>query len=207
MIRIKELRLLNGWTQEILADKIKVKRNTLCDWELERTSPGLKNLIELAQVFEVTVDYLLDYKQVYGFTHTSKETVIIKETIENLSLDNKIKLYNILELLKKETNLKDNLKKYRQTRGLTQDDLAKELALKRHTIGDWETNRSEPSISDLKKLADYFYCSINDILGVKAKIIHNSSEEINYDFKILALIDILSENQKELIVELINMFF
>ncbi len=43
------------------------------------------------------------------------------------------------------------LKDTRTAFGLTQEDLAQELNVKRNTICDWELKKTEPNIEQLKK--------------------------------------------------------
>lgn len=58
-VRIKELRLENGYTQKELAEKLKTTNSAICDWEKGRSQPDLQMLSEIADVFGVSVDYLL----------------------------------------------------------------------------------------------------------------------------------------------------
>lgn len=58
-IILKELRAEKGVTQVQLATKLGVKQSTISSWEIERTSPTLEQLGDLANIFEVTCDYLI----------------------------------------------------------------------------------------------------------------------------------------------------
>ena len=57
---IMNLRKKNGLTQEELAEKIGVARQTISKWELGETSPDLKQSKELSKVFNVSLDELTD---------------------------------------------------------------------------------------------------------------------------------------------------
>ena len=57
--KILELRKKNDLSQEKLAEKIDVTRQTISNWELGETSPDLKQASELAKVFNVTLDELV----------------------------------------------------------------------------------------------------------------------------------------------------
>lgn len=59
---------------------------------------------------------------------------------------------------------KNRIKQLRVERGLTQDDLAKILNYGRTAISNYESGRSEPSYTDLKKIADFFNVSIDYLL-------------------------------------------
>lgn len=57
--RILELRKKERISQEDLAEKIGVTRQTISNWELEQTSPDFNQAIELSKVFNVTLDELV----------------------------------------------------------------------------------------------------------------------------------------------------
>ena len=58
--KIMELRKKSGLSQEELAEKIGVARQTISKWELGETSPDLKESKELSKVFNVSLDELTD---------------------------------------------------------------------------------------------------------------------------------------------------
>ena len=58
--KIAELRKKNGLSQEELAEKVGVTRQTISKWELGETSPDLKQAKELSKVFKVSLDELVD---------------------------------------------------------------------------------------------------------------------------------------------------
>jgi len=64
--KIMELRKKNGLSQEELAEKIGVARQTISKWELGETSPDLKQSKELSKIFKVSLDELTnnDIKEV-----------------------------------------------------------------------------------------------------------------------------------------------
>ncbi|MCM1545192.1 MAG: helix-turn-helix domain-containing protein [Ruminococcus sp.] len=57
--RIKELRERSGLTQTELAKRLSVTRSSVNAWEMALTVPTTYKLIEIAQLFHVTTDYLL----------------------------------------------------------------------------------------------------------------------------------------------------
>lgn len=57
------------------------------------------------------------------------------------------------------------LKELRKDRNLLQSDVAKVLSKTITCICDWERGRTEPSIEDLAKLADFFNVSIDYLVG------------------------------------------
>ena len=58
--KILEYRKRNGLSQEQLADKINVTRQTISNWELGETQPNSKQLKMLSKEFSISIDELLD---------------------------------------------------------------------------------------------------------------------------------------------------
>ena len=58
--RIKELRLDQKLTQKELAKKLNTSNSSVCDWEKGRSQPDLQTLVNIATLFDVSTDYLLD---------------------------------------------------------------------------------------------------------------------------------------------------
>lgn len=56
--KITELRKKKGLSQEELAEKIGVARQTISKWELGETSPDLKQAKELSNIFNISLDEL-----------------------------------------------------------------------------------------------------------------------------------------------------
>lgn len=63
MKRLKELRLNRNLTQQQLGKLLSVSGQTILNWENDITYPSVKKLIELASFFDVSIDYLLDFKE------------------------------------------------------------------------------------------------------------------------------------------------
>lgn len=63
-----------------------------------------------------------------------------------------------------ETTFGRNLKNLRKERKLSQKGLADELKVSWHTVSHWETGYSEPSIDQIKLLANYFEITIDELL-------------------------------------------
>lgn len=49
----------NGWSQEELADKLSVSRQSVSKWEGAQSVPDLNRIIKMAELFNVSIDYLL----------------------------------------------------------------------------------------------------------------------------------------------------
>lgn len=61
------------------------------------------------------------------------------------------------------------IKELRQSKKLTQKDLAKTLHVTPQAVSKWERNESNPDIQTLLKLSEYFHVSVDEILGNKNK--------------------------------------
>lgn len=66
---------------------------------------------------------------------------------------------------------KDVLLRLRTDRGLTQEELAKELFVTRQAVSRWESGETVPSTEALKLLSKFFDVSINTLLGSPRQLI------------------------------------
>ena len=57
--KIIKLRKQNGWSQEDLAMKLNVSRQSVSKWESMASIPDLDKIVKLSQIFGVSTDYLL----------------------------------------------------------------------------------------------------------------------------------------------------
>ena len=58
--KILKLRKKKGYSQEELADIIKVSRQTISNWELNETTPSVNELKLLSKEFDISIDELVD---------------------------------------------------------------------------------------------------------------------------------------------------
>ncbi|MDE6087522.1 MAG: helix-turn-helix domain-containing protein [Oscillospiraceae bacterium] len=89
--RIKKLRYSKNMNQTELAKYLNVASSTVSMWELEYNEPDIKTLIQLADLFGVTVDYLLG-RESYNTTE--------QQAIQNLITASEIITENLKLLLK-----------------------------------------------------------------------------------------------------------
>ncbi|WP_295085679.1 helix-turn-helix transcriptional regulator [Ruminococcus sp.] len=68
--RIKKLRTEKGWSQEVLAQRAYVSRQTISNWETERSYPDVHSLLILSDLFGVSLDELIK-----GDVDTMKEEI------------------------------------------------------------------------------------------------------------------------------------
>lgn len=55
---LKTLRKKRGLTQQELADKVGTNRVNVTKWETGRTEPSLENIVKLADLLDVSLDWL-----------------------------------------------------------------------------------------------------------------------------------------------------
>ena len=57
--KIMLLRKKQGWSQEELANRLNISRQSISKWESGQSQPDIDKIILLSQLFQVTTDYLL----------------------------------------------------------------------------------------------------------------------------------------------------
>ncbi len=60
------LRKLHKFSQEQVADRLGVSRQAVAKWESGETAPDIHNCVALAQLYDVSVDELVNYDGVCG---------------------------------------------------------------------------------------------------------------------------------------------
>ena len=88
--RLKEIRIKNNMTQKQLGDLINVTKVSICCYEKGTRTPSLDTLMDLANVFKLSIDYFLgndkyivaDDDKEYGM-YLSKEEINIVKKLRN----------------------------------------------------------------------------------------------------------------------------
>ena len=57
--KIIDLRKKNGWSQEDLAEKLNVSRQSVSKWESAQSVPDMGRVVQMSELFGVSTDYLL----------------------------------------------------------------------------------------------------------------------------------------------------
>lgn len=60
--------------------------------------------------------------------------------------------------------IKDNIKRLRESRDMTQDELAKALGVTRPAVTQWESGWSKPRMGTVEKIAEFFGVGISDVI-------------------------------------------
>lgn len=84
--RLQQLRKANGYSQDVLAEKLGISRQAVSKWERAESSPSVDNLLDLAKLYGITVDEMLN---------TDGDKVVIK-TQNNTKKDIKGKLKSLI---------------------------------------------------------------------------------------------------------------
>ncbi|WP_019849818.1 helix-turn-helix domain-containing protein [Desulfitobacterium sp. PCE1] len=63
----------------------------------------------------------------------------------------------------------ENLRKYRERRGITQKQLANHLGVRDNTISSWEKGTNSIDISTLLNICNFLEISLDDIYGISDK--------------------------------------
>ncbi len=75
--KLKNARVQSGMTQENVAEKINVSRQTISNWENEKSYPDIISVIELSNLYSISLDVLLkgDEKML---EHLEESTNVVK---------------------------------------------------------------------------------------------------------------------------------
>lgn len=57
--KLKKEREKRGWSQEVLANKLHVSRQSVSKWETGKNYPSIEMIISMSDLFEITTDELL----------------------------------------------------------------------------------------------------------------------------------------------------
>ena len=92
--RLLELRKKNGYSQEELANKLGISRQSVSKWERAEASPDTDNLILLAKIYNVSIDELLGASSVDVEELRSNNEVVEENTQK---FDKKVKKYSLID--------------------------------------------------------------------------------------------------------------
>ncbi len=76
---LKYLRKSVQYTQKKLADYLGLSANTVCEWEKGRSEPSIATIKKMAELFDVSADYLLGLEDDFG-ARTAPAPAVMGET-------------------------------------------------------------------------------------------------------------------------------
>lgn len=94
--RLKLLRKKKGITQKKLAEKLGYGYTAICNYESKRNEPNIRDLIKLADVFDVSLDYLVCRDRTYLEMINGNYMIISKFTEEEI-VQFKSLIYRLME--------------------------------------------------------------------------------------------------------------
>ena len=133
---LNELMLLNGLNEQTLAENSGVPIACISSYVRGLQAPYIDTLIKLSNYFKCSIDYLL------GRTDNRK-----KAFSGDVSFAQRF-----TELLKA-----NNCSSYNETFG--------EMEISKSSFYEWKRGKSLPTLENLVKLADFFGCSVDFLLG------------------------------------------
>ena len=101
--KLKELRKQANLTQQQLGEKLGVAKNTVSYWESGISQPSLEIIKEIANQFQVTIDYLLG-NEIDGLEEIEQIKRLLKQSGlmvgDDLTIDELHKALQIVDVLK-----------------------------------------------------------------------------------------------------------
>ena len=138
-LRLEDLREEKNLKQIDIANLLKVSKSTYSQWEHSKIPIPTKRIIELADFYQVNIDYILNISKV-------RKSIKGKTKIDLIRIGNNIK------------NIRLNL-------NLTQDELSDKLNIDQTTLSKYELGKSLIQIDPLIGLSKLNNYSIDYILN------------------------------------------
>ncbi len=98
--RLYQLRKQKGFSQEELANRLNVSRQTVSKWEVGDSTPDMEKLIAMSDLFDVSLDKLVMGKEEVSATPIAQKSEIAELLNEKvLTKDNKKKAKSVLKIV------------------------------------------------------------------------------------------------------------
>ena len=134
--RIKHLRQSKELNQVQLAEKLGVKKQSVSNWENDNIMPSVDMLVKIADFFDVSTDYLLGRKE-----------------------DSHVRSFHACP------PFGERLIFLLQENHCSQYKLCKDANISSSVLRHWLNGTHVPSLDNVVKLADFFGCSADYVLG------------------------------------------
>lgn len=162
--RLKRLRKEYGLTQKELAKALSVSNVVVSSYELGARYPTIQSVIKAARFFSVTTDYLLGLDDVHAISAEGlqdNDYLLIKKIIKSLAAGTTKRTEAVIL----EHDYPNRLREMRESRSISQVEMAKSLGVHQTTYGSYETGKLTIPLSNLVKLADYYGTSVDYLIG------------------------------------------
>ena len=146
--KIVNLRKENNITQEELANKLNVSRQSISKWESGLSLPEISNLLLISEIFNCTIDSLL-----------LEETTSLEIPNESFATFGERLIY------------------LRKKNHMSQELLSDALGVSRQSIFKYERNLIYPDLDKIIKISNLYNCSIDYLLKEKENINEQFIEE------------------------------
>ena len=118
MLRLKEIRNENRYSQQKLSEQLGVSRSTVAMWENGSSQPDNDMLLHLADIFDVSTDYLLGKTDIKKAPVQTTDAVTFDDftfamhnEAKDLSPENKQKLLDLAQFFKEQQQKEGGEKK------------------------------------------------------------------------------------------------
>lgn len=101
----------------------------------------------------------------------------------------------------------NNIKKYRESMGMSQAQLGNHLGVSRACISQWENTNTLPRMTSLQKMASLFGCEVSDLFSTEENVDKRDATIRDYmDAELLRSFHELTETQREAVLFFIRTF-
>ena len=94
--RIKELRKQKGYTQDYLAEKLKIEPRQLSKLETGKHYPSFETIIALLETFNITFEELISFEHLNSANDIRKTLLKDIENIDDSKIQNVYKILRVL---------------------------------------------------------------------------------------------------------------
>ncbi|DAA83967.1 TPA: transcriptional regulator [Candidatus Gastranaerophilales bacterium HUM_2] len=94
--RIKELRKQKGYTQDYLAEKLKIEPRQLSKLETGKHYPSFETIIALLETFDITFEELISFEHLNSANDIRKTLLKDIENIDDSKIQNVYKILRVL---------------------------------------------------------------------------------------------------------------
>lgn len=103
MLKIKELREDKNWQQKDVAQRVNRTAACVSSWETGKTEPSIEDVLRLADIFEVSCDYLLGRTNEMDMVESSANLSPLQKEVlslfDGLSRDNQFRVLGFIQAL------------------------------------------------------------------------------------------------------------
>lgn len=194
--KLKQLRVENGFTQTYVGAKLNIGNKTISDYERGVSEPDTTVLKELARLYGISIDELLDNEPIDSTT--SGERNFTSNSLKSFCDFFDVSSDYLLGLSNQQNGIKtNNLKELRANKGLTLRELSKNINIDKSTLSRYERQEQEIKSSDLILFCNFFDVSADYLLGLNTT---HPKDELTDELH--NTIDKLNKGNKEFILKL-----